>query len=319
MKKLTVLLTVPLILMFLSFCYAATDQQEKESEKAVAPEVTAVVEQESELKAFDLEGLSEEQIEMLKTFLSENRMKVCYSKPILDFLDEDPPNLIAKQVTQNTINSIKGGQDNRATTLQLKRYLRRAKSAPDRSPETVYDINITNSPFRGAEKADVTIVEFSDFQCPYCAKLYKNLDQVSEKYSDRVKHVFKNFPLERIHKAARLAAKAALAAGEQGKFWEMRNKLFDHYRTISKENILKYAEEMELDKEKFEQTLNNKDLDKLITEDLVEGELADVRGTPSVYINGRIYRGDRSAQGFDNYIRNLLGLPKEEAKPETPQ
>lgn len=307
MKKLLIVLISLFIVSFFCFGQSDSDQPEEKAE-------SSTVEKESELKGFNLEGLSEEQLEMLKNIISENRMKFCITKPISEFIEEGPQNLLATQLTQNTINKIKEGSNKREIVLQLKRYIRASKATPDKNTSIIYDINIKDSPYRGPEDAKVTIVEFSDFQCPYCIKLYKVLDQLEEKYPDDIKHVFKHFPL-RMHKQARLAAKAALAAGEQGKFWEMREKLYDNSRSINLDNIMKFATELELDIEQFKKSLNDSKYERMISEDLIDGELVDVRGTPSIYINGRIYVGKRSVEGFEAHIKNIPGMEVEAKTP----
>ncbi len=325
MRKMTILFTGLFVLLFLSLTQAVSDQKEEKAktasseqeaaveQKAVAEEETSV-EQESPLKGFNLEGLSKEQIEMLTQILNENKMKYCVMEPISAFLKEDPQNLIAKQATEASIRAMREGKSKRDVTYQLKLYLHQTKAHPGKDLNAFYDINIENSPFRGPEDAKVTIVEFSDFQCPYCAKLHATLDQFVERNANVVKHVFKNYPLK-FHKFAKQAAKAALAAGEQGKFWEMRTKLFENFRSLNQENILKFAQELELDMEKFEQSLNDPTHDNSIRDDMIDAIVADVSGTPTIFINGKFYRGERSVQAFETYIKNIIGEQAESTAP----
>jgi protein-disulfide isomerase len=130
------------------------------------------------------------------------------------------------------------------------------------------------------------------------------LEQVLEKYPDKVNLVFKNFPL-RNHALARPAAIAALAAGEQGKFWEYHDRLFENYRSITQPLLLEIARELELDMEAFEAARKNHDLNALINRDTKEGSQAGVRGTPTVFINGRRLN-QRSLAGFSEVIEREL-------------
>ncbi len=95
------------------------------------------------------------------------------------------------------------------------------------------EIDTAGLPYKGGKDAKVTVVEFSDFQCPYCARVTAIVKQIEEKYGDKVKVVFKQFPLESIHPNARPAAEAAMAAHEQGKFWQMHDKLFANQQALS--------------------------------------------------------------------------------------
>ena len=133
------------------------------------------------------------------------------------------------------------------------------------------------------------------------------LEQVLEKYPEKVKLVFKNFPL-RNHAMARPAAIAALAAGEQGKFWEYHDRLFENYSRIDEALLKTIAGEVGLDVERFEKDRQKDDLAQLVTRDLAEGQKAGVRGTPSIFVNGKLLK-DRSLAGFSRMIDRELAAP----------
>ena len=126
-----------------------------------------------------------------------------------------------------------------------------------------------------------------------------------EQYPNDVKLVFKNFPLTRIHKFAAKAAVASLAAEKQGKFWEYHDALFKDYNKIDDAKILEIAETLELDMTKFNEDLSSKDLEAKVSADLREGVDAGVRGTPSLFVNGRLVK-QRSPQGFKSLIDDEL-------------
>ncbi len=130
------------------------------------------------------------------------------------------------------------------------------------------------------------------------------LEQVLETYPDKVKIVFKNFPL-RNHKNAMKAATAALAAGDQGKFWEFHDLLFKNYKSLNDKKINDIAIVMKLDQTEFEQKMKTPEIANQIQQDTVDGRKAGVRGTPAVFINGKLLR-DRSFNGFKVIIDEAL-------------
>lgn len=169
----------------------------------------------------------------------------------------------------------------------------------------IYDIDTVGSPFKGPADAPVEIVVFDDFQCPYCAQMVPVFDQVAGLYPKRVKIVFKNFPLPN-HKFAGKAAMAALAAGEQGAFWPLHDKLFANQRQLSDKKIRQLATEVGLDMERFEKDLRDRALVDRVNSDLTAGQQAGVRGTPSVFVNGRLVRA-RTLQDLRAVIERELG------------
>jgi protein-disulfide isomerase len=139
-------------------------------------------------------------------------------------------------------------------------------------------------PMKGPADAKVTIVEFSDFQCPYCKRAADVVSEVSTKYGDDVRVVFRNFPLP-YHKSANLAAQASLAAHEQGKFWEMHDQLFAHQQTLDRAAIDGFARELGLDTAKFAAALDSGKYAAAVNADLLAGgPLVD--GTPTLFVNG---------------------------------
>jgi protein-disulfide isomerase len=168
-----------------------------------------------------------------------------------------------------------------------------AKAAPAAAPSRptidynkVHNLSIGSSPIKGDKNAPVTIVEFSDFQCPYCSRLQPTLVQVLEAYPKDVKLVFKDFPLS-FHKQAKNAAKAARAAGEQGKYWEMHDLIFEKFSTVNEEMFKEFAGKLTLDMNKFNADYSSTKYDQLIQQDINMGRTAGVTGTPSLFLNGK--------------------------------
>lgn len=166
-----------------------------------------------------------------------------------------------------------------------------------------------NSPVKGPDAAKVTITIFSDFQCPYCARLLPTLEQVMQAYPKQVRMVFKQFPLS-MHPFAQPAALASLAARNQGKFWPLHDQLFANYNKLNDALIRQLAEGVGLDMARFDKDVANPALQQEVAADTQLGVQAGVRGTPAAYINGKQLK-DRSFNGFKQMIdAELKAVPK---------
>lgn len=167
---------------------------------------------------------------------------------------------------------------------------RSAKSIEVIRLEFIQDVAVDGHPFKGSETAPVTIAVFDDYQCPYCAKLEPQLSQILERYPQKVKLVIKQFPLIRIHAQAMAAAKAALAAHRQGKFWEMHEKLFQKQNELNEVKIKELAQSLGLDMARFENDMKDSEIERMINQDLQNGFQIQVQGTPTVFVNGKLVR-----------------------------
>lgn len=167
----------------------------------------------------------------------------------------------------------------------------------------VQDIDVTGSPFEGPADAPITIAVFTDFECPYCSKLVPLIEQVREKNHDKVKVVLKNMPL-RFHKMAEPGARAALAAHEQGKFWEFHDRLFAE-KKLTEGSITNIAKSLELDMAKFEADMKSGKIKAKLQKDIRDAKKAGVTGTPTVFINGRKAK-KRSVAGYQAVIDDEL-------------
>ena len=170
--------------------------------------------------------------------------------------------------------------------------------------ERSYRIDVAGSPFKGPQEAPVTIVVFEDYQCPYCAGLEPLLRQVSETYPKDAKLVIKHFPLA-IHGYAKKAAIASLAAGKQGKFWEMHEKLLANQRDLSDIKVKAIVGELSLNVEQFDKDLKDPFLASFIEKDTNDGIRAGVQGTPTIFVNGKPFN-QRSPEGFRQAIEAEL-------------
>ena len=167
----------------------------------------------------------------------------------------------------------------------------------------VIDIDVTGSPVKGAAEAPVNMVVFTDFQCPYCIKLVPLLDEILAKNQGKVKITFKNMPLQ-FHEMAEPAARAALAAHEQGKFWEFHDKLFTAPQ-LNAALFTSIASSLGLDMARFETDMKSPAIRQKLNKDMLDAQKAGVTGTPTVYINGRKLK-QRSPEGFQALIDDEL-------------
>ena len=172
---------------------------------------------------------------------------------------------------------------------------------PPRVPVTVGD-----SPRRGSADTPVTIVEFSDFQCPYCRRVQPTLISLLEKYPDKVSLVYKDLPLRSIHPEAQKAAEAARCAGEQGNFWEYHDALFE-IRRITKDDFTKIASDLELDTLEFVACLDSGKHKPTVDADFDQAMQIGAQSTPVFYINGIQLKGAQSIEAFIQIIEAELG------------
>ena len=159
---------------------------------------------------------------------------------------------------------------------------------------------------RGDPAAPVTIVEFSDFQCPYCQKAYAILRSVLSKYPGKVRIAYRDFPLSQIHPQAELAAEASRCALEQGKFWEYHDMLFEHPNQLGRDLLEQHAAMLGLDAPQFQACLDSDRHKASIEQDLEEGSRAGVTGTPGFFINGIFVNGAQPASVFEKIIESEL-------------
>lgn len=169
-------------------------------------------------------------------------------------------------------------------------------------------VSTNGASFKGTEKAQVTIVKFEDFECPFCKNVQPTLAQVLKRYNGRVRVVHKDLPLEAIHPQAQLAAEGARCAGDQGKFWEYHDTLYTKAPKLAAVDLKEYAKDMGLDTAKFDQCLDNRKFKAAVQKDLSEGAQLGLTGTPTFFINGREISGALPLESFAAIIDEELGL-----------
>jgi protein-disulfide isomerase len=170
--------------------------------------------------------------------------------------------------------------------------------APPKADATVWRIPVEGSPITGSADAPVTLVEFTDYQCPYCSRAHTTIQQLQKDYGSRLRVAMKEFPLT-MHPMARGAALAALAAGAQGKYWEMHDRLFANQRALDPASTEGYAGDLGLDVARFKADVASPRLAEIVDRDLELGGGVGVTGTPAIFINGRRLPG--GAAPIDNF------------------
>lgn len=179
----------------------------------------------------------------------------------------------------------------------------RRPGSPD--PAATYKVPVDDAHAKGPKDALVTIIEWSDFQCPFCKRVGPTMAKVHETYGNKVRVAFKHNPLG-FHKNALPAAMAAEAAGKQGKFWEMHDKLFENGRALTEDNFVKWAGELKLDVNKFKKDLKSKELEEKIKKQQKQGVTLGARGTPAFFVNGRFLSGAQPFERFKTLIDEEL-------------
>ncbi len=161
-------------------------------------------------------------------------------------------------------------------------------------------------PSTGPDDAPVTIIEFSDYQCPYCTRAESVVRKILERYPNEVRFVYRHFPLDRIHPLARGASEAAACANEQGKFWEFHRRLFTPGAEYDPESLKQYASDLGLDMEAFQICVDERRYQADVDADVADGRAAGVAGTPAFFVNGIVLKGARPLEDFVSVIDKEL-------------
>lgn len=146
---------------------------------------------------------------------------------------------------------------------------------------------------QGTADTRVTLVEYGDFECPSCGDAYPVVQEVRRAFGPNLRFIFRHYPLRDSHPHAAIAAEASEAAGAQGKFWEMHDRLFEHQDALDERSLARHARKLGLDVMRFERELTAKSHASRVERDIESGRAGGVRGTPSLFINGTIYKGPR--------------------------
>ena len=266
-------------------CAAAQDWQKAES-----------------LAGVKLDGLSAEQKATVLKILREQGCSCGCSMKIAQCRVEDPGCSYSAGLAAAVIEAVKdGNSEKKAIEIAKASRWGHLQEETAKLLEDPVAIPVEGAPVIGSPTGKVVIVEFSDFQCPYCILAVPELTAVLKAYPSQVKLIFKQFPLE-IHSHAFLAASSALAANKQAKFWPMHDALFAHHNELTRDTVLKLARQLGLDVPRFEKDLDSKEIQQAIEKDVADGDRAGVQGTPTIFINGQRYNGPIAL----NYLKPIV-------------
>src|SRR5918996_2258609 len=203
-------------------------------------------------------------------------------------------------------DQIRGHLQNQKLVAKREEFLKslrsQAKIVVNLNPPPVLrvEVSVGGAPFKGPAKAPVTIVEFSDFYCPFCRRVLPTLAQLESQYGEKIKLVFRDFPIDSLHPGASKAHEAARCANEQGKFWPYHDKLFSSPPKSGPEIFKGFAKELGLDATAFESCFDSGKYQATVKKDVEEGNRVGVTGTPAFFINGRMISG---AQPLESFVR----------------
>jgi protein-disulfide isomerase len=193
-------------------------------------------------------------------------------------------------------------------------YLKHLREHPEVStalqPAKV-EVSFDPARLRGSSQAPVIIVEFSDFQCPFCRQVQPTLKNLLAKYEGRVSLAYRDFPLRGMHGQAELGAESSRCAGEQGRFWEYHDLLFANPDSLNRDGLTGLARSLKLDEKQFDSCLSSGKYRTQVEHDLQDGIKAGVQGTPGIFINGILLRGAQPEATFERIIQAELATPKD--------
>jgi len=264
----------------------------------------------SDIKEIDFTGLSDAQKKIALKVMNANPCNCGCTKTVAQ-CRHDMPNSCRRSLifARTVVDALREGKDEAGVTKTLQ--AKAATFVEAREPDDsgmVYNIDTSNSPVRGPKTAPVRIVEFSDFQCPYCAEMQKTLTDVLKAFPKDVQLVYKQFPLN-IHQYSRQAATASLVAQSQGKFWELHDRMFQNFTKINDEAIRGWAKDVGLNLAQYDEAIQSGKYEPAVQKDIADGAAAKVLGTPTLFINGKRVH-DRSFEGFKKAIQEELAAQR---------
>ena len=260
----------------------------------------------TDLPQVDLSGLSATQQAKALGILRTYDCSCGCGMKVAECRVKDPKCYYSRGLASVIVASIKAGQSEAdARQGAADSQFAHVQTREAQLLEDAIAIPVAGAPSLGPEKAKITLVEFSDFQCPYCAVAAPVFGALLKAYPDQVKLIFKQYPLE-IHDHALLAAAAALAAKQQNKFWEMHDVMFANRHNLSREQLLVMAKGIGLNMAKFQADLDSPEIKKAVEQDVRDGDDARVEGTPTLFINGQRYNGPLNATALKAILDQQL-------------
>lgn len=253
----------------------------------------------------DLKGLTPAQITVALKVLREYNCVCGCSMKVAECREKDPACTYSKGLSAVIVDTAREGK----SEAEVRNAAANSAIAKSIQPKKLLDdpiqIPTQGAPVIGPENAKITLVEFSDFQCPYCRVAAPQLHEVLKAFPAQVKLVFKQFPLD-IHSQAALAAAAAVAAQKQGKFWEMHDALFADRASITRASVVTMARNFSLDVKRFTADLDSKETNAKVVQDITDGNKVGVEGTPTLFIDGRRFNGQINADALQPILNGML-------------
>jgi predicted DsbA family dithiol-disulfide isomerase len=263
-----------------------------------------LLEAEAKKKGVALEQVLEQEVNAKVAEPTEAELKAAYQS------QKDRPNPPFEEVKTQLQQALKRAKLQEGRQQFLNHLREQAGVSILLRPPKV-EIGYDPARLRGNPLAPVIIIEFADFQCPFCRQAQSTLKALLSKYKGRVGLAYRDFPLRGIHAQGQLAAEASRCAGEQGKFWEYHDLLFANPDKLKREGLAEHAHTLKLDERQFNSCLSSGKYEPRIEEDLQEGIKAGVVGTPGFFINGSLLSGIQPEAAFDQMIQAELGVSKE--------
>jgi len=264
----------------------------------------------ADFPGLDQSGLSAQQKHALLTLVRSEGCNCGCTFKIAECRVKDPKCGRSRSLAAMVARELEEGKSPDVIRAELKRRMNEAPPVLDEAVQ----IPINGDPVTGPANAKITIVEFSDFQCPYCAVAVGSLRNLLAKHPNDVRLVFKQFPLD-IHSQAEFAAEAALAAHAQGKFWPMHDKLYANFRSLSPEKITEWAKDLGLDMVRFYAEMKSGKYKAVVQKELDQGEQAGVLGTPTLFVDGKHYNGPAETAALEDVIQGELKTLSARATP----
>lgn len=258
------------------------------------------------LPSVDLAGLTPAQKTKVLKLLRENNCTCGCGMKMAECRMKDPNCSYSKNLAALIVDSVKHGKTE-AETLAAVKDSQWGKDH-SRTLEDPVTIPVADAPVRGPGNARITLVEFSDFQCPFCVAATPQLDVLLKAYPSQVKLIFKEFPLDS-HSQAALAAAAALAAHKQGKFWPMHDAMFSLHGDLSRQRIIALASGIGLDMKRFQADLDSPEIKRAVAKEISEGEHIGVDSTPTLFVDGRRFNGALTVAALKPIIDDELKHP----------
>jgi protein-disulfide isomerase len=266
----------------------------------------------ADLPGVDTAGLTSTQKASASKILTGHDCSCGCGMKIAECRVKDPSCSYSKGLASVIVDALKKGQtESQAIAAAAASQYSHPPSDSTKILEAPVAINISGEPVRGPADARITLVEFSDFQCPYCVAAVPELQAIMKAFPTQVKLIFKQYPLE-THSHAAFAAKAALAAHKQQKFWEMHDALFADHGDLSPASIERIARNLGLNMARFDADLQSPAIEQEINSDIAQGDQAGVGGTPTLFINGQRFNGPIQLQA----LKPLLDAELKQLKPK---